>query len=144
MIWVSGPDHPEDDDPLVRIERLRASPIISYEVGTQNHRRLTDYMRQARFEDAIVHYSNSLATTISMVSAGIGLSVLPSAAIRTELQSGALKPLQVVQDFPATDYFAVCLQTPTSRLAPRVAAIARECATAYCAEAGSSIALQIP
>lgn len=143
MIWVSGPDYPEDDDPQVRTERLRASPIISYEVGTQNYHRLSEYMRAARFEDAVLHYSNSLATTISMVSAGIGLSVLPTAAIRTELQSGALKPLKVDQDFPATDYFAVCLQTPTSRLAPRVAAIARECAASYCSDAGPTIAKEL-
>lgn len=144
MIWVSGPDYPEDDDPLVRTERLRAAPIISYEVGTQNYHRLSEYMRQARFEDAIVHYSNSLATTISMVSAGIGLSVLPTAAIRTELKSGALRSLQVDQDFPATDYFAVCLQTPTSRMAPRVAVIARECAASFCVDAGPAIARELP
>lgn len=140
MIWVSDKDYPHDDDPLVRAERLRASPIISYEVGTQNHRRLTDYMLQAGFEEAIVHYSNSLATTIGMVSAGIGLSVLPAATISAELQAGTLRTLDVDQNFPPTDYFAVCLRTPTSRLAPRVAAIAAECAEVFCAQMGPGIA----
>lgn len=143
MIWVSGKDYPQDDDPIVRAERLRASPIISYEVGTQNHRRLSDYLRQAQFDDATVHYSNSLATTIGMVSAGIGLSVLPAATICSELLAGTLKVLDVDQDFPSTDYFAVCLQTPTSRLAPRVASIAAECASAFCADVGQNFAVPL-
>ncbi len=143
MIWVSSKDYPSDDDPLVRAERLRASPIISYQVGTQNHRRLSDYMLKASFEEAIVHYSNSLATTIGMVSAGIGLSVLPAATIGAEVRAGTLKALEVEQNFPPTDYFAVCLQPPTSRFAPKVAAIAAECAEAFCPRVGPGIATML-
>lgn len=140
MIWVAGRDYPDDADPLTRLDRLRASPVISYEVGTQNHHRLVEYMREQGFDDAVVHYSNSLATTIGMVAAGIGLSVVPAATIRAELATGALKALDIEPRFPATGYYAVCLDTPTARLAPRIAEIAAECAARFCAEVGPGIA----
>ena len=132
MFWIANNQFPVDDTPM-SLNDLMMHPIISYEIGTQAHGRLVEYMPQNCFEENIVHYSNSLATTISMVSAGIGISVVPPIVIQNELRLGTLKVLNVKQSFPPTDYFAVYLENPSSRLAPLIASIASDVAADFCA-----------
>lgn len=140
MFWIGAKDFPNNDGPLTRAD-LTLHPIISYEVGTQAHKRMVDYMPQNCFEENVVHYSNSLATTISMVSAGIGISVLPPIVIQNELRQGTLKVLNVNHSFPATDYFAVYLENPSSRLSPLIASLASDVAAEFCALYDDAIAV---
>jgi DNA-binding transcriptional LysR family regulator len=142
MFWIGSKDFPSNDGPLTKAD-LTLHPIISYEVGTQAHRRMVEYMPQNAFEENVVHYSNSLATTISMVSAGIGISVLPPIVIQNELRQGTLKVINVNHSFPATDYFAVYLENPSSRLAPLVASIASDVAAEFCALYDDAIAVHL-
>ena len=48
-----------------------------------NHGRLVEYLSESGFERSLVHYSNSLATTVCMITAGIGIAVLPPSSSRT-------------------------------------------------------------
>ncbi|MDE1157452.1 MAG: LysR family transcriptional regulator [Neorhizobium sp.] len=140
MFWIAAKDFPTNEGPLT-IADLMLHPIISYEIGTRAHKRMVDYMPQNAFEENVVHYSNSLATTISMISAGIGISVLPPIVIQNELRQGTLKVLDVKHSFPATDYFAVYLENPSSRLSPLVASIASDVAAEFCALHDDAIAV---
>ncbi|QRM32667.1 LysR family transcriptional regulator [Microvirga sp. VF16] len=139
MFWIADRRLQTHDDILTK-EDLLLHPIISYAIGTHNHRRLVEYMSQRRLEECVIHYSDSLTTTISMVAAGIGISILPPIVIQDELRSGNLKVLNVNQDFPSTDYFAVYLENPSSRLSPLIASIAADVAADYCALYDNAIA----
>jgi DNA-binding transcriptional LysR family regulator len=131
MFWIACGNFRSGEEAITKND-LMPHPIISYEAGTHNHLRLVEYMPQNSFEESVVHFSNSLATTISMVMAGIGISVLPPIVIQSELRAGTLKVLNVRPAFPATDYFAVYLENPSSRLSPLIASIAAEVAERFC------------
>ena len=96
-----------------------------------NHGRLVEYLSESGFERSLVHYSNSLATTVCMITAGIGIAVLPHRppertaqrhAARAERQAG-LSAHQLLRLLP---------ESPSSRLAPLIASIAYEVATQFC------------
>ncbi|MBS9721221.1 LysR family transcriptional regulator [Tianweitania sp. BSSL-BM11] len=141
MFWIADQSFPSDEEPVSRAD-LMHHPIISYEIGTQAHQRLVEYMPTNCFEEKVVHYSNSLATTINMVSAGIGISVLPPIVIQNELRMGTLKVLNVRQSFPPSDYFAIYLEDTSSRLSPLIASIAADAASAFCALYDNALAFQ--
>ncbi|MCX8997352.1 LysR family transcriptional regulator [Rhizobiaceae bacterium BDR2-2] len=141
MFWIVDGRLKTGEDALGKHDILHY-PIISYEVGTHNHGRMVEYLPANCLEDSIIHYSNSLATTVSMISAGIGISVLPPIVIQNELRSGALRVLNVKPSFPATDYFAVHLKSPSSRLAPLIASIASDVARRFCALYDDALAFQ--
>jgi DNA-binding transcriptional LysR family regulator len=132
MFWIADGKFATDGGVLGKKD-LADHPIISYEVGTPNHARLLEYMPRGCFEDSVIHYSNSLGTTISMVAAGVGISVLPPIVVQDELRSGAMKVLNVNPPFPSTEYCAVYLENPPSRLAPLIASIAAKAAADFCA-----------
>jgi DNA-binding transcriptional LysR family regulator len=132
MFWVSNRDMKSDGLPLTK-EELVNYPIISYEVGAINHRRLIDYIPRGSFDECVIHYSNSLGTTISMIMGGVGISVLPPIVIQEELRAGTLKVLDVREPFPSTKYYAFYLSNPSSKLAPLIATIASKAAQDFCA-----------
>ncbi|CAO3427583.1 LysR family transcriptional regulator [Azospirillum endophyticum] len=125
MFWIVDPrnlTHKPTDH--IRIDDLLKYTIISYEAGTYNHQRMIEYFSASSPESFISHYSNSLATTISMISAGIGISVLPPVCIQRELREGTLGVLPVHPGFPATKYSIIHLdrdEPKTARLATKIA-----------------------
>lgn len=141
MFWIGNGEAHVGDDILTRQDVLQY-PIISYEVGAHNHKRMVDYLPTNSFEETVVHYSNSLGTTISMISAGIGISVLPPIVIQNELRAGTLRVLNVKPDFPPTVYSAVYLENPSARLSPLVASIAYDTASRFCALYDNALASQ--
>lgn len=139
MFWVASPDFPLAQEPVSRDE-LPAHPIISYEVGTTNHRRMIDYLPQGSGVEAVAHYSNSLGTTINLIAAGVGISVIPPVVIQSELRSGILRVLDVRPVFPAISYSVVWLNPSSSRLVLAVSGIVREVAADFCALYDDSLA----
>ncbi|MBB4103352.1 LysR family transcriptional regulator [Allorhizobium borbori] len=132
MFWIANGEIDPGDEVMTRQDILQF-PIISYEAGAHNHRRMIDYLPPNSFDETVVHYSNSLATTVSMIAAGVGISVLPPIVIQNELRAGTLRVLNVKPAFPSTDYFAIYLENPSSRLSPLVASIALDVASRFCA-----------
>lgn len=131
MFWIADSAFPTDEEAMSRADLL-LNPIIAYEVGTQAYGRMVEYLQTNALGQGVVHYSNSLATTISMVTAGIGIAVLPPIVIQNELRLGSLKVLNVSHPFPATDYYAVYLNNPSSRLSPLIATIASDVSAQFC------------
>ena len=86
MFWIAHGGLAISEQALGR-DDLLSHPIISYEIGMYNHGRLVQYLSESGFERSLVHYSNSLATTVCMITAGIGISVLPPIVIQNELRS---------------------------------------------------------
>lgn len=112
----------------LRPEDLVTRPIIAYERGTLNHQRLTDYLGPALGEDGVIHYSNSLGTTINLIEAGIGISVLPPIVVQEQLRLGRLTVLDVQPRFPQTPYHVIWQRTSTSRMPQLIAEVTRRSA----------------
>lgn len=106
------------------IQDLISQPIISYEKNTLNGQRIHDYLGDAAREECVIHYSNSLATTINLIEAGVGISVLPLIAVQEQLREGTLAALNVRPRFPSTDYHILWSQGSTSRIHKTVAEVA--------------------
>ncbi len=106
------------------IQDLISQPIISYEKSSLNGQRILDYLGAASQEEYVIHYSNSLATTINLVEAGVGISVLPLIAVQEQLRDGTLTALDVQPRFPSTDYYILWLQASNSQMHRLVAEVA--------------------
>lgn len=133
MYWVASAHTASlsGDEPLSLTE-LCHWPLIGYEEGSHNDHCLNRFLENAGIEGVINHHSNSLATTIKMVIAGLGVSVLPPVAIQTELREGELKVLNVIPPFPSTRYCALFKRGEKS-ITDRVAALAVEASQNLCA-----------
>lgn len=143
MFWISRtPEVPVAPEDLFSREDLLNYPIISYESGSHNYQRIIDYFSEDHIKDATVHYSNSLTTTINMISAGVGISVIPPVVIQKELRQGELKVLNTTAVFPATSYSAMYLEVSATRLITLVATIAREAGRNLCNQFSDSLAYQ--
>lgn len=144
MFWIVDPkilQHGAGD--LLRIEDLLAYPIISYEIGTHNHARMRDYFSDLVSDGAVVHYSNSLATTIGMIAAGIGISVLPPVCIQRELREGTLAVLRVDPAFPPTKYSILRHDRDDRKIVRLADDVARDVAAAFCRQYDDSLAALI-
>jgi DNA-binding transcriptional LysR family regulator len=144
MFWIADPrilTHAPDE--TLTIEDLLSYPIISYAVGTHNHKRLMAYFADTLSEVSIVHHSNSLATTINLVSMGMGVSVLPPVSIQRELRDGSLCVLKVQPTFPPTKYSMIQLDRDDENLGGLVTKIAREVTAGFCGLYDDSLATVI-
>lgn len=134
MYWVAQTGI-FDPGAKLSIEDIISQPIISYEKNSLNGQRILDYVGDDLREECVIHYSNSLATTINLVEAGVGISVLPPIAVQEQLREGTLAVLNVQPRFPPTDYHILWLQAATSRMHKLVAEVtceaAREIASEY-------------
>lgn len=143
MFWISRtPEIAVGAEDLFSREDLLNYPIISYESGSHNYQRIIDYFSEDHIKDATVHYSNSLTTTINMIAAGVGISVIPPVVIQKELRLGELKVLNTNAMFPATSYSAMYLEASATRLITLVATIAREAGRDLCNQFSDSLAYQ--
>jgi|AraplaMF_Col_mMF_1032025.scaffolds.fasta_scaffold00074_90 DNA-binding transcriptional LysR family regulator len=141
MFWIVDPKILQHDvGDRLRIEDLLAYPIISYEIGTHNHARMRDYFADLVSDGSVVHYSNSLATTIGMIASGIGISVLPPVCIQRELREGTLAVLRVDPAFPPTKYSIIRIDRDDRKIVRLADDVARDVAAAFCRQYDDSLA----
>lgn len=119
MFWVAAADYPGCTRPMQPADLLH-HPIISYESASPTHQRVVEYLG-LETEDATLHHSNTLTTTIAMVEGRIGIAVLPPIAIQDQLRDGRLRVLEVEPRFPPLEYF-VFWPDPSPSVLPRMIA----------------------
>ncbi|MFT3691141.1 LysR family transcriptional regulator [Paenirhodobacter sp.] len=107
---------------------LLSCPVIAYERGSLNHQRIEDYFGEIFHGEGIAHYSNSLGTTINLIEAGIGVSVLPPIVVQEQLRTGRLTVLDVQPVFPPTAYHVIWLRNSVSRMPQLIAEVTRRSA----------------
>jgi DNA-binding transcriptional LysR family regulator len=95
IVFVAPPDHP-----LAQVRRLRAAhladaPLILFSVGSG----FRDYMDRALSDAGIAPHvrmeTDSFEALKSFVAAGLGVSFLPSSALRAEVKEGRLRRRRV-------------------------------------------------
>jgi len=127
MFWISRSNQfPGGAEDMLSRDDLLGCNLISYESGSYNYQQIINYFTEERLKDATVHYSNSLTTTINMISAGVGISVIPPVVIQKELRS----------------YSAIYLESAATRLITLVANIAREAGRNFSGNFSDSLAYQ--
>lgn len=143
MFWISRSNQfPGGAEDMLSRDDLLGCNLISYESGSYNYQQIINYFTEERLKDATVHYSNSLTTTINMISAGVGISVIPPVVIQKELRTGELQVLNTNAAFPATSYSAIYLESAATRLITLVANIAREAGRNFSGNFSDSLAYQ--
>ncbi len=139
MFWIAAEDYPGCAGRLT-VADLVHQPIISYDPASPTHTRILDYLGPLA-EDALLHHSNSLTTTIGMVDGRIGISVLPPIAIQDELRNGRLRVLEVDRPFPAAEYFVIWPDPSPSVLPRMIAQAARQALAEFCVGFSNSLAV---
>ena len=139
MVWIAGNDIPYRGEPLKR-DDIIDHPFITYEVSSLNYVRMMEYLNVTEADEIIIHYSNSIGTTLHLVEAGFGISVIPAVLVQQEVAAKKIQILDVRPEFPSTQYAAIYLDNQSSRLAPLIASIASEVAVQFCNSHDPSIA----
>lgn len=138
MVWVAAADYPGCAGRLGPRDLLH-HPIISYETGSPTHQKTVEYLHPFA-DDAILHHSNTLTTTIGMVEGRVGIAVLPPIAIQDQLRDGRLRVLDVAPRFPALEYSLVWPDPSPSPLIRMIAQFARRTLAVFCANFDDSVA----
>lgn len=107
MAWVAKPGLLPQSNDRYSARDLSLFPVITYAQSTLNAERVRDFFgpHYANIPHLIV--SNSLATSLQMAINGVGLTVLPLAVLRKEIQSSELEVVQTHPGYPSTSYAAV-------------------------------------
>ena len=138
MFWVASPGGPGLDGRLTRADLVH-HPIISYEAGSPTHARTLDYLGPLA-DEAVMHSSNALTTTISMVAGRVGIAVLPPIVIQDALRDGRLRVLELEPPYPPLEYDVVWADPAPSPLPRMIAQLARATLAEFCANYDDSVA----
>ena len=134
MHWVAAPSLVPISDDYYTPADLARLPLITYPEGTVNGQRMRAYLADAKGTPLSLITSSSLATSIKMVSSGIGVGVVPAIVIQRELQEARLHRLNVQVPFPPTSYVALFRSSRQGQFnaAVRISALAEQAARTLC------------
>ncbi|MBF2713195.1 LysR family transcriptional regulator [Agrobacterium vitis] len=114
------------NDEVVSAEMLQKYALITYQKNTANYRELQQLFRTATSSAPRIHASSSLATIIRMTLSGLGIAVIPPAAVEPELRRGELRILSTPLNLNPLRFTASYRLGPGTILAPLLAQIAVE------------------
>jgi LysR family transcriptional regulator, transcriptional activator of the cysJI operon len=90
LVVIAGPAHPFAGRASIRVEDMREERLILLERGASIRRATDHFFGQVGFEPALALESNDTSFVKLMVERGMGISLLPSWAVREEVSRGAL------------------------------------------------------
>jgi DNA-binding transcriptional LysR family regulator len=111
---------------------LSGYPVIGYPRGIDSQNSLDGYFRDVEADKLTFHASNSIYTTVNMVSAGLGIAAVPTVLMKKELDAGALVSLPVTKPLPPSSFSALFPTDEATGVPLAIAAIAREGARIFC------------
>lgn len=121
--------------------QLSEQPILTMTRGSQPHLGFLEVCRREGAGPRSVHCIGSLAAILRLVRAGIGIAVIPAAAIREELESGSLIAISTTTPLAPLRLTASYRQDPRTDANAIVARIACEEAARYAGKVGPQLAL---
>lgn len=132
MKWVASPSLVPRSQDYYTPADLARFPIITYPEGTVNGQRVREYLADAKGGPSSLITSSSLATSISMVSSGIGIAVIPEIVIQRELHEATLHKLNVHVPYPPTAYAALYTSQGNFKAAVKLSELAVQAARTLC------------
>lgn len=142
MRFVASPLLGIDCSTPLSIDQLAAHTIIGYPPNTDSQARVERYFASANQRAVLVHASNALPTNVQMVASGIGVAAVPLAAVRRELDEGALVEVPTREHYVDVSYFAAFKRDGQQDLPRAIAALARQAATRFCESSNPAHAWQ--
>jgi len=109
-------------------EDLAKVPIITFPRKTQPYESVRSLFNRPDLPPIRLHASASLATVIHMAIEGLGVAVIPSAIVETELADGRLQLLDTDLKMAPLTFTASWLASPDIVAVERVASLAAEIA----------------
>ena len=123
LAWVAGRDLGVGDGP-VDLAELAAWPRRAYARGPLPHAPLAELLSRPDLPSPRLFANSSLATIVRMAVDGIGIGVVPRAAVELEIADGRLRLLDVAAELPPLHLTASYLADPEDNLAEAVAQLA--------------------
>ncbi|GAA4329652.1 LysR family transcriptional regulator [Pigmentiphaga soli] len=118
-------------------------PVIGYPKGIDTQNSMDAYFRSVDPGKLTFHASNSISTTIHMVSAGLGIAAVPNVVVQKDVEAGSLVVLPTLKALPETSYCALYPSAESTGVPLAISAIAREAARAFCDRFDARLARQL-
>ena len=111
------------------VEEMAKFPIITFARKTQPYESVRALFNRPNLPPIRLHASASLATVIHMAIEGLGIAVIPTAIVETQLRDGRLRKLSTDLVLPPLTFWASWLDSPDTVAIETVAALASEIAS---------------
>lgn len=95
LAWIAGPSLPLPDGP-VTLNDIARFPINTYAKTTHPYQNIRDLFLRADITRFKLYGNTSLSAIARLCAGGIGISVMPPVIIESELRSGELRIVDVV------------------------------------------------
>jgi len=128
--WVASPKLKLPKG-LLKLTDLKHWPIITYAKNTKPFAEISNRFKDVEDTPTRFFSSSSLAASMKMTLDGVGISALPSAVIKSELERGELVRLRVEWEPRDLSFTASYATVPPSYLVRRACARAVEIAAEY-------------
>jgi DNA-binding transcriptional LysR family regulator len=117
--WMASPSLgiPEGE---IGARDLRAYPFVTLNRNSIHHARVAAWMKQNELRPRRVIECNSMTVAATLVMAGVGVTLLPPANYRREIDEGVLRVLRMPIALPPVEVFAMYAQDEFQPLAPLV------------------------
>lgn len=121
--WMA---HPGLDIPVGRVHPkvLQPWPFITLNRQSYHHATVESWLRENQVRARRVVVCNSMTVAAALVSAGIGISLLPPICYRREINEGFLRIVQTTRKLAPVKLFAMYAFDEFQPLAPLVTALA--------------------
>lgn len=130
MQWVAPCSLAAQGGRMSPLELARL-PILSHTEGSDMYCLMEEWFAEDNVEPPRFHRCNSLATMIRMVSAGLGITVLPPKLLGELHRKRALRPIDTTRAFPRLSFFVAHPRHLHEPLALAVAERAHQVARGY-------------
>lgn len=125
--WMASPSLGIPDE-VISARDLREWPFVTLNRNSIHHARIAAWMKQNELRPRRVIECNSMTVAATLVIAGVGVTLLPPATYRRELDEGVLRILRTPVGMPPVEVFAMYAEDEFQPLAPLVTRFAVEVA----------------
>ncbi len=133
MRWV-GSSRLELPEGPIALSKFTRYPIISYLRSSLPHRRLEEQLRLVDRGAFKLHSVSTLAGVIRLVLGGVGISAVPLAVVRRELDAGLLQVIPIEEPFPDVRIAMTYLHAPEDATPHLLVTALKEAVREYCAQ----------
>lgn len=104
--WMASPGLGIPDD-TVAPRDLQPWPFITLNRQSYHHARIQSWMKENKVRCRRIIVCNSMTVAATLVTAGIGVSLLPPRCYRREIEAGSLRIVRTTGGMPPVEFFAM-------------------------------------
>jgi DNA-binding transcriptional LysR family regulator len=128
FVWMASPLLDMPDRTLTAAD-IRRWPILSHGEHSYLYETIEQWLRAHGNQRPRVHTCNNMNLTASLTAMGLGVSLLPPACYRSEIESGKLRVLETYPEGPDLAFSAVYPRRRPTAIPQLIASVAVETST---------------